>query len=365
MINRLDIKGLFFIIFLILLSALMWQIVSPFFSIILIAVVIVELLYPMYKRILSVVGNAGVASIISTIITLVVVIAPLVILSLLILSEITHITETRNIPEWIALSETAIKSLISNINVFLSSLGIAAQNQITTPDLVAITNSALDQVKAGLLPLTTSIISLSLNTLFNLFLLIITLLYTFIAYEKLPKFISSISPLDDDLDALLFRKFTETIRAVIKGNFLVAIAQASAVSAMMLIMGIGAPILLWLTMVLLSLVPIGSGLVWFPAGLVLIFSGHPVEGIILIVYSAIVINVIDTLLRPYLIKNTIKLHPLIIIFSVIGGIIVFNNPLGIFYGPLVAVFFSSMMAVYNEHFANTTILGHAEHSPHS
>ena len=360
--KKFDLKSIFFIVFLILLGLLMWQIVVPFASVVLIAIVIVEVLHPLYRLLRKIFGNEAVASILSTLTAILVVIVPVIIISLLIISEISKITETRNIPQWIALTEDAIHTLVTSVNSILSGLGVPLANQITTPNLQLITNAFLAQIETSFLPITTSIISVSLNTLFYLFLLIVTLLYTFVAYENLPKAISRISPLDDKLDGILFKKFTETIRAVLKGNFLVAIAQASAVSAMLLIMDVGAPVLLWLIMVLLSLIPVGSGLVWFPVGLVMIFSGRPIEGILLIVYSAIIINVIDTLLRPYLIKNTIQLHPLIIIFSVIGGIITFNSPLGIFYGPLIAVFFTSMMEVYNQHFANTVILEHEKAS---
>ncbi len=102
----------------------------------------------------------------------------------------------------------------------------------------------------------------------------------------------------------------------------------------------GAPVLLWLIMVILSLVPIGSGLVWFPVGIFMIANGQTVEGIALIIYSGVIINVIDALLRPIVMKEQTNLHPLVILFSVLGGIAVFG-PIGVLYGPLISVFFTS------------------------
>ena len=74
-------------------------------------------------------------------------------------------------------------------------------------------------------------------------------------------------------------------------------------------------------------IPVGSGLVWAPIGIIMIIQGTPASifsGIFLIVYSAIIINVLDSFLRPKLIKSDVNLHPLVTILSVIGGVGLFG-----------------------------------------
>jgi predicted PurR-regulated permease PerM len=68
----------------------------------------------------------------------------------------------------------------------------------------------------------------------------------------------------------------------------------------------------------------------------------------LIIYSLISINLIESIVRPQLTKNGTGLHPLMILLSSIGGLIVFANPLGLLYGQLIAVFYKTVISVYQE-----------------
>lgn len=390
-LEKIDIKGLFFIIFLILLAVLMLRVLSPFIDIIVVALVIVELFYPVYSTVYKVIKHTGLASLITTLMVVVFVFIPLMFISILATAEVAglirQITDDPNFSSSQVLTdlEKNVQPIIDQFNEFFTNLDKLGFRQVETPtttgqatspdtlvetvtpikqestapeqpsnnaiSLGGIISGALSSILGVLGPLTTSVISGAINTLTFIFLLIITLAYLFGDYHRLPNFINRISPLEDKLDALLLTKFKDTTRAVIIGNFFVAMAQATAVLIPMLIMEIGAPVLLWILMVILSLIPVGSGLIFIPIGVILTISGRPVEGIFLIIYGAIIINVIDALLRPKLLKGKVHLHPIIIIFSVIGGIIMYG-PLGILYGPLLAVFFTSMMEVYNSHFSH-------------
>lgn len=356
-IQNLDVKSFSFFGLLMLLGLLMYQIISPFLSLLLIALVITELFYPLYTKLQKVVRSRGLASALTTLSAIMILIIPTILIIFLALSEVSNLLSNGELNSRGLEIENTIHSMVASINTLLTSVGVSADNQLQSPDLQVILGSVLNGIRDSLLPLTTGIISFSFNALFYMFIFIITLLYLFTAYSRLPNFMKRISPLDDRFDDMLFQQFVNTIRAIIAGSFIVALAQASAVSLAMIILGIGAPVLLWVIMVVLSLVPVGSGFVWAPAGVILILEGRVVEGIFLIVYSAVIINVIDALLRPIVLKNRISLHPLIILLSVIGGIGAFG-PLGIFYGPLIAVFFMSLMEVYNLYYSsdNTDIV---------
>jgi predicted PurR-regulated permease PerM len=355
---KLDLKSLFFLILLLALSVLLVNVFSPFLNVIVIALVIVQLFHPIYKKIHQYLHNQGLASLITTALTILLVVIPLVLIILLALTEIgnivNNISQNVNVPETIKEIQHIITQIVVEINRLLTPLGISnidTNSQLLSPqNLQDALTQALNLIQSLFLGFTKSILEVLANGLFYGILLILTLIYLFIEYERLPQHFSRLSPLDNKLDNILFRRFTDTTTAVIKGSFLVAIAQATAVLVVMLIMDIGSPVLLWIIMVLLSLIPVGSGVVWIPVGLLLIANGRPLEGIALIIYSAIIINVIDALLRPILLKGKMQLHPLVILFSVLGGLFAFG-PLGILYGPLIAVFFAAFMDVYLEHFS--------------
>lgn len=352
-IRSLDLKSLFFVMLLVFLGLVMIHLISPFLNLIVIALVIVQLFHPVYRGLRKYLRNPALAGILSSLATITLVIIPFILIIIMATGEVTSLISKfggnnlgqsqLEVSPPVELVEIAIGNFIGGVNDRIALAGISFA--IPEPDFGKAGFQVLEDLQDRLIPFVSGIISFSAQVLFMGFIFFITLSYMFIEYENLPKLVSRISPLDDELDELLYHKFTETNRAVIKGSFLVAIAQASAVSAALILMGVGAPVLLWLIMVLLSLVPIGSGLVWAPIGLAMILGGNPVGGIILIVYSAIIINVIETTLRPQLMKNAMQLHPLIIIFSALGGISMFG-PLGLLYGPVIAVFFTSMMDVY-------------------
>lgn len=384
-LRTLDLKSLFFIVILLFLGLVMFQLFSPFLNIIVVALVLVQLFHPIYKQIHKRIKVSGIASLLTTLITLVFVILPLILISFLAVFEISSVLSNLSVNEAVQTSanypnysssasqnqlgatftslEAGINDMLNSLNSSLNSAGIdlkqllVSANLITDPtdefltiDLGNLVGQALVTVQSNIAPALSGLVAGGVGVLFFSFLLIVTILYMFTEYENLPRIISRVSPLDDGLDELLFKKFTETNRAVIVGSFLVAIAQATAVSIALILMGVGAPVLLWLLMVILSLIPVGSGLVWAPVGLALAISGRPVEGILLIAYSAVIINVIDTYLRPRVMKNSVQLHPLVIIFSALGGIAMFG-PLGILYGPVIAVFFTSLMDVYVQRYS--------------
>jgi len=205
----------------------------------------------------------------------------------------------------------------------------------------------------AILNLISSTVSNFANILIKGFFMIFTMIYLFVDYDRIGKGFKTISPLPDDLEDMFASKFRSTTRAVIKGTFIIAALQATAVAIPMWLMGVESVVLWWVIMVVVSVIPIGSGVVWFPIGILSILAGRPLAGLFLIVYSAIIINVIDTSIRPRLIKRDTNLHPVIALFSILGGLNLFGLP-GLIYGPLIAVFFITIMEVYRKRYQEDT-----------
>jgi predicted PurR-regulated permease PerM len=363
-LRTLDIKSFFFILLLVLLGGLLFNIVAPFLNIIIISLIIAQIFMPLYRFVHQKTKLAGLASLVSVFSSILLVVLPLIFIGIAIVAELGN--AFANVTAFLQDTprvEAALIESVNSINDRLDSLGMSYQVEL--PDRAELRQQLDKAVEAALgefskapgnvivfaTNFTTEIAKLSVNVLFQGFIFIITLAYVFTIYDKLPSIVRKISPLDNELDNLLTKKFSETTAAVVLGNFVVAIVQATAVLIMLLLLGIGSPALLWAIMVILSLIPVGSGLVWFPVGLFLIFSGNPLGGILLIVYGAVIINVIEAVLRPIILQGRILLHPLVILFSVLGGLSIFG-PIGLIYGPLVAVFFASLMEIYNQRYVS-------------
>jgi predicted PurR-regulated permease PerM len=101
-------------------------------------------------------------------------------------------------------------------------------------------------------------------------------------------------------------------------------------------------------MVLLCMVPmLGAFLVWVPAALYLLVTGHWVSALVLTAWGALVIGTVDNVLRPLLVGSRTRMHELVVFFAVLGGIEVFGI-LGIVTGPAVAAVAVALYQVWKQ-----------------
>lgn len=135
----------------------------------------------------------------------------------------------------------------------------------------------------------------------------------------------------------LVNRALEVTYATVYGNVVVAIVQGSLGGLAFLLLGLPAPALWGTVMGVFSLLPaIGAFLVWMPAGAYLVLTGEVLRGLGLLAFGALVISTVDNLLRAVLVSGRAQLHPLIVFFSVLGGLVVFGAT-GIFIGPVLFV----------------------------
>lgn len=134
-----------------------------------------------------------------------------------------------------------------------------------------------------------------------------------------------------------------TLIAVIYGLVGTAIAQGVTAGIGFAMTGIPAPVLLGLIVFILSFIPGGPPMIWIPATIWLFTQDHNVAGIILGLWSLIIVSGTDNILRPYFISLGSDLPLILILMGVVGGILAFGF-IGIFVGPTVlAVAYSIMM----------------------
>ena len=110
-------------------------------------------------------------------------------------------------------------------------------------------------------------------------------------------------------------------------------------------MGLPSPVFWGAFMAFLAILPVvGPFLVYVPASLILIFSGSPVKGILLIVIAFIVHTLVDNFVRPYLASRESGMHPMLLFLSIMGGATMFGL-LGIVLGPLIAAVFVTVFDI--------------------
>jgi predicted PurR-regulated permease PerM len=125
-----------------------------------------------------------------------------------------------------------------------------------------------------------------------------------------------------------------TVRGVVYGILLTAIVQGILTAFGLWLSGVPRSVLLGAVAGFLSVLPIGAPLVWIPASLWLMSTGHLGWGIFLAVYGVVAVSGADSVIRPWFIARGAQLPFLLTVLGVLGGALAFGL-LGIFLGPVL------------------------------
>ena len=146
-------------------------------------------------------------------------------------------------------------------------------------------------------------------------------------------------PLSRKFKQRLFNNFTTVIRATVKGNVLVAIAQGALGGLAFWALGVQAPMLWAVVMAFLSLLPaVGAAIVWAPVAVYFLVTGSIWQGVALIAFGVLVIGLVDNVLRPVLVGKDTKMPDYVVLISTLGGMELFGLT-GFVIGPVIAALF--------------------------
>lgn len=125
-----------------------------------------------------------------------------------------------------------------------------------------------------------------------------------------------------------------TVRAVVFGIVLTAIAQGCLAGLGYWAAGTGSPALWGAVTALVSLIPFIGPVVWIGLSLALLANGETQAGVGLFLWGAFVVSWVDNLIRPLAISGPTKIPFLLVFLSVLGGISSFGL-IGLFLGPIL------------------------------
>ena len=156
--------------------------------------------------------------------------------------------------------------------------------------------------------------------------------------QQLIRKLISLIPIGDGIEIELFERFTSVARATVKGGLIVAVIQGCIGGFLFWFVGIPAAFLWGMLMIVLSLLPIGSTLIWGPAAVILFLQGQTLNAVIVLTVGILVIGMIDNFLRPRLIGKDSKMSDYLVLVSTLGGLTWFSLT-GFVLGPIIAALF--------------------------
>ena len=125
--------------------------------------------------------------------------------------------------------------------------------------------------------------------------------------DKLLRSSFYIFELKDEIGNRIYKRFTSTALAIIKGTLIVGVIQGTMGGILFWAVGINSAIVWGVIMILAAAIPgIGCAIIWAPAALIMLATGHIWEGIVIIAVGSLVISSIDNILRSVACR---KRHP--------------------------------------------------------
>ncbi len=342
MVDRNKVEIIFFGLLFGAVMTLVFFVFKPFFTTLFLAATFSIALFPIYKKILVYTkGRETISSLLALCIGIVFVMIPVTFLGQQAFTQahgLYNKLATNNVSELDFITEAIEKPIRNIVPGFSVSINQYAEYAL---------GWATDNFKDVLFG--------TLAVIADVFLIILAMFFFLKDGERILEKLIKLSPLHDSYDRELLEKTTATITTVVKGTLLIALVQGVLAGLGLFIFGVPNAVLWGALAALCAFVPgLGTALVIVPSVIYLFVIGNMPFAIGLSVWGMLLVGMIDNILGPYLYKKGTRLHSLIVLFSVLGGISFFG-PEGLFLGPVIASMFVSLIHIYERMIISTSI----------
>jgi predicted PurR-regulated permease PerM len=341
---------LWFFISLFLISVfLLGWLLKPFFSIIVLGGVVTGVFSPLYNK-LKINGkiNAPMASLLTCMVIFLVLFVPLVLLIGTISKEALDLYQTAKD----AVFSTQLQGLlqgnewIERANVFLARFNY----ELTLEDFNNLLTQIAKTVGLFLYEQARAVASNMLLFVVNFILMLMVIYFLLIDGDKLVRFIIDLSPLPEQENLALSRKFKDMAGAVLVVNGICGFIEGTLGGIVFALLGFPSPVLWGVIMGILAFLPIvGIGAIMLPAAFFLMMKTKIAAGIFLVIFYLFLSFGAEYLLKPKLVGKRVEMNMLLVFFAIIGGLQVFGI-LGIIYGPLIVTAFLTLTEIYHANY---------------
>ena len=326
----------FFLLLATAIIYLYWQIISPYIIVLITAAIAAVIVSPVEARIRKNIKNAKVSSAVMILIVLVAIVAPLVAIGAVIVEQINDIAgQTVANPEWRETFDYRDLDIIQR-------LPESIRNQVLAQDPGKLFDSAFGWVQSHI----GTIFSSGAELVFKTFIFFVCLFFFLLDRERIYKEVLELSPLKDAVDRSIVTRMMETVRGVVFGALIVAVVQSIVAAIGLTIFGVPGA-LIWASMIIVTAqIPIvGNGLIMLPAVAYLFLTGHEGAAIGLAIWSAVAVGLVDNFLSPLIVGKRTRMHALLILLSILGGL-EFFGPIGFILGPTVLAALLVILELY-------------------
>ena len=335
--SQLTLQQKTFLLLLGIVTIAFGWILLPYAGAIFWGVILAIVFAPVYRWVLhKTKGRATLSSMLVLLLILVIVILPLSLISGALVNQAASVVEM------VKAGDVTVAGFFGKVMDVLPAWAISLLDRFNLTNLASLQDKLTAGVSQVSQVVAVKAINIGLYTfdfLTSLGILMYLLFFLLRDGAALTARIRAAIPLSRKYKQRLFNNFTTVIRATVKGNILIAIAQGALGGMIFWFLDVRAALLWGVLMAFLSLLPaIGAALVWAPVAIYFLATGSIWQGVTLIAFGILVIGLVDNLLRPVLVGKDTKMPDYVVLLSTVGGMALFGLH-GFVIGPIVAAMF--------------------------
>ncbi len=331
------LQTFFFLSLLLGISALVVFVLLPYASVIIVSGTLAVVLYPLYRRLVRIMPSyESLASLLTVLIALLIIFIPLFMFGAAVMKQAGEL--------YFNIADGAKDT------DFVNQAILIVQEKIKSfaPQATLNIDESLKQLLGWILGKIGVIFSEVTGFVLGFVLSMLALYYLLKDGKKLVELLIALSPLKDTDDRDIFNKINTAVHSVIWGTIVVALVQGVLVTTGFYIFGVPNGALWGAFAAIAALIPfVGTTIVVLPAVAYLFITGNSLAAIGLLIWGATAVGLVDNILTPKLIARGTRLHPLLILFSVLGGLSLFG-PSGFLIGPLLLSLLFALLDIYRK-----------------
>jgi predicted PurR-regulated permease PerM len=325
-------ESIFFGIFFAAISLAALAVIRPFLSYIVLAGILTYTLYPIYQFILHRTHRPELSSALSIVVALLLMILPTAYLVTELVNQVSGAYGT--------ISDEGIQ----RVGDYLSGL---TGNRINPQEML---EGALNEIRTSMVGLAPEFLGSVTEVLLGLFIMFFVMFYGFREGRGFLDHIKKLLPLDPELNDSLFHELRTVTQAVLYGQVMTALIQGGLGGLGFLIFGVPNWLFWGAIMAITALIPVlGTPIIWVPAAVGLMLNGDMARGVGLLIFGATLVMNIDNFIRPRLVSGRTKVHPVLILIGVLGGLRIFGF-IGMLVGPLILALLVAVIKFYEQHY---------------
>jgi predicted PurR-regulated permease PerM len=300
---------------------------------------------PLYDRMLRWTKKAAIAVPLTMLSAFLLILIPVsVVLTITVIEMKSIVTDIQSIEfqQEIDGATDSLKGFIETVNNLLSD---SNEEPIDRDAIAGKIQEQLPKILNGAVSFITSTLG-SIPRFFTFLILYLFLLGSMlVSKKKILNYIKALSPFNDRINEIYFRKIGLMTSAMVKGQFIIAVVQGLLGGLSLWIAGIDYIFFFTVLLIFMSFIPLGGGILTLPIAGILLLTGNIWQGLVVGLMHLVVITNVDGLLRVKLVHKEAWLPASLMLIATFAGVGFFGL-IGVVYGPIIMILIMTTFSLY-------------------